>query len=181
MKGGKQGFTILEVLAATLLFALSVFAIVQSQGGSQRLTVRSERIFVALTLAETKMAETVLKYQSEIDKNGLEQSFKEESGTFDAPNQDFSWKISLKESSVKFDSEQIGAFMKGLGLDEDEIAKQMDSQRLVITNLAKAIKENFGELIVTVQWKDFGRTETLPLVTHMIPKKPKIELTTVAE
>jgi type II secretion system protein I len=177
----KKGFTLLEVLLATAIFAFAILAIVSAQTSSRNNIGKSQKIFQAVQLAQSKMVELELKYQASIDKNGVEHSFATEEGVFEAPNQDFSWKAEFKESSLKLSADELTQVLKGLGLDEDMIAAQLEQQKLVFTNLNKAIKENFGELVVTILWKSYGAQERFPLVTHLIPSKPKIQLTMDAD
>jgi len=40
------------------------------------------------------------------------------------------------------------------------------------------IKENYAELTLTVSWESRGKSFNLPIVTHLIPQTPKIQLTT---
>jgi Tfp pilus assembly protein PilV len=180
-RNSRAGFTIIEVMAATILFALSIFAIVQSQSGSRRAVSQSERLFSGIMLAQSKMAEQMLKVQAEVDKNGVEASYKEDQGTFEAPHTDFKWKMSFKESEFKLGPEEMSKYMQTMGVEEEEAERQVETQRLMLTNLAKMIKENYGELRVVVEWDHYGSLQTLPLVTHIAPKKPKIQFTTVAE
>jgi Tfp pilus assembly protein PilV len=180
-RNSRSGFTILEVMAATILFALSIFAIVQSQSGSRRAVAQSERLFKGIMLAQGKMSELVLKIQADVDKGGVTQSFKEESGAFPDPYTDYKWKMSFKESTVKFGAAEMTKFMTSMGMDEEAAARQIEQQRLMLTNLDKIVKENFGELTLTVEWDHYGAKQALPLVTHITPKKPKIQFTTVAE
>jgi prepilin-type N-terminal cleavage/methylation domain-containing protein len=177
----RSGFTLLEVLAATMIFALCVFAIIDSQRTSQRTIVQSERYFLATNLARLKVTELELKYQRELNANGASSVIKEESGGFEAPYQDFKWKMSLKEPEIDFSPEAMEKFMTGLGLDKEEASNQIEKQKLVLTNMNKIIKENFLELRVEIIWKDGGRDSSLPIVTHLMPDKPKIQLTSTVE
>lgn len=177
----RRGFTLLEVLAATMIFALAVFAIVDSQRSSQRTIVQSERFFQATNLARLKMTELELKYQRELNANGVNATLKEDSGVFAEPLQEFSWKLSIKEAEIDFSPEAMEKFMTSLGLDKDEASVQIEKQKLVLTNMNRTIKENFLEMRLEIVWTDGGRQSSLPIVTHLIPDKPRIQLTTTVE
>ena len=176
-----RGFTLVEILIAMLIFALSIFAITQSRTTSLRNTVESQRMFEAVQLAEAKMNELQMKYQTQVDKKGLEANFGKENGKFDEPFDRYSWEVELKETSLKFTRSLMEKFLTDLGVEKDEADAQAESQRLVLANLNKMIKENFGELHFAVTWKEYNKSYSVPLVTHIVPAKPKIELTTVGE
>jgi len=181
LRNSKAGFTLVEVLAATLLFVLAIFAIVDSQNSSQRSLAQSERMFYATLLAQSKMTEMELKFQKLLDANGLESSFGKENGSFDAPWDQFKWTAQFKESSVSLSPAVMEKYMISMGIEPEEARVQMEEQALVLTNVNKLIKENYGELTVNVSWEYFGNIYSIPLLTHLIPKKPKIELTTTVE
>jgi prepilin-type N-terminal cleavage/methylation domain-containing protein len=181
-KAGKAGFTLIEVLLATVIFGAAVVGIVQARTTSLRGMLESERLAVAVQLAQSKMTEAQFKYQRLIDKDGMSSALGEENGTFDEPFAEYSWKVALKESKVEISQEQILNLLTGtLQMDKDEASAQVEQQKLVLTNLNKLFKENYAELRVDVEWKQFGRTMSLPVVTHLTPTKPKVELTTQTE
>jgi Tfp pilus assembly protein PilE len=176
-----SGFTLIEILLALVLFAAAILGIVASRVTAMRNSVESERVFEATQLAQQKMAEMELKFQNEIDKNGVSTALGVEEGTFPEPFQDFKWKAELRESTMQMSGEDLLALLQQVGMSEEDAQVQIESQKLVLTNLNKAIRENLPELFVSVEWDQFGKTRRLPLVTHLLPKTPKIELTTVAE
>lgn len=171
----------IEVLSASLLFALTVTAIIGTQKSSVDRVLLSEQRFYAAMLVEKQMNEMELKFQQSLDKNGVEQSFTEESGSFDAPFDAYNWRAVLKESSVEISPSVMQEYMVSMGMDPYEAAQQMEEQALVLTNVNKVIKENYAELYVEVNWQVGPDTYRMPLVTHLIPAKPKIELTTTVE
>src|SRR5690606_28059240 len=59
----KSGFTILEVLLATVLFGYIVLALVGTKSASLRHVNKSKKIFEAVQLAQQKMVEMEIKYQ----------------------------------------------------------------------------------------------------------------------
>lgn len=177
----RSGFTLIEILSASLLFALTVTAIIGTQKSSVDRVLLSEQRFYAAVLVEKQMNEMEMKFQDLIDKNGVEQSFTEETGTFEEPYAEYSWRAVLKESSVELSPSVMQEYMVSMGMDPYEAAQQMEEQALVLTNVNKVIKENYAELYVEVNWKIGPDTYRMPLVTHLIPAKPKIELTTTVE
>ncbi len=176
-----SGFTLLEVLIAIALFGVAVVAIERGRIISLRNVVESERLAVAVQLGSAKMTEMQIKYQRLLDKDGISSAYGEETGSFEAPYAEYKWKAKFAESKLQMGGDQLVKLLQTFGIDEEEAQAQVESQKLVLTNLNKMIKENFGELQVDIEWEQFGRARSFPLVTHLTPAKPKIELTTEAE
>lgn len=176
-----RGFTLLEVLLALACFAFGVLAVVEARTGSLRNTVESERMFQAVELAEGKMNDLMLKYQQKINKDGIEGSLGKEEGTFDEPFEKFSWQVELREPAMKFTRATIEKFLGDMGVDKSEADDLAEQQRLLLGNLNKAVKDNLAELQLTVKWMEYGRKYSLPLVSHVMLSRPKIELTTELE
>jgi prepilin-type N-terminal cleavage/methylation domain-containing protein len=174
----KRGFTLLEVLVATLIFALAIFAIVQSRTSSLRNVIESEKVGQAVSLAQGKMADMEIKYQKDLDTNRstMDGVSVEESGTFEAPFESFSWKVKFSQSKIDITPDKLVALLTKYGIDKDQAEAQVQSQALILKNLSEALKKCFAELRVTVLWSQFDRKHELPVLTHLIPKNPKLEL-----
>ena len=179
MKNSRSGFTLFEVLVATLILALGILAVVQGRSNSMRNVIESEKIGIATQLAQAKMAEMELKYQAKVDQSSgaFDSLFSEEEGAFEEPFQDYSWKVFFRESKIKFEIEEIKALLVKFGMAEEEAEIQVQAQTLFVNNLNKALKNNFGELLVRVEWTQYGNKRNVPVVTHLVPAKPKLELT----
>lgn len=170
----QSGFTILEILAATIIFFMVIGAVVNTRTRSLRSVAESGLLTQAQTLAEMKMTEMEIFFQSAIDKADVKSAFGTQEGSFESPYETFKWKAEFKENPLLITQNQIVAFLKGYGLSSEDSENQLQQSKLILSNLNKALKENMGELVVTVKWKFQGAERELPLVTHLIPKKPKI-------
>lgn len=170
----QSGFTILEILAATIIFFMVIGAVVNTRTRSLRSVAESGLLTQAQTLAEMKMTEMEIFFQSAIDKAEVKSAFGTQEGSFESPYETFKWKAEFKENPLLITQNQIVAFLKGYGLSSEDSENQLQQSKLILSNLNKALKENMGELVVTVKWKFQGAERELPLVTHLIPKKPKI-------
>lgn len=176
----QRGFTLLEILVATGLFAIAIFAIIKSGSGSIRSVRESQMLFKAVQIGQTKMQELEEKYQKQIDRDGVKDTpMAEEVGAFEAPFELYSWEVKLIPSTMKLNESSMRGLLKSFGLEDEDINAQMEdpAQRLVLGNINKALKENFVELILLVKWERFGRKSSMPIITHLIPTKPKITLT----
>jgi Tfp pilus assembly protein PilV len=170
----QSGFTILEILAATIIFFMVIGAVVNTRTRSLRSVAESGLLTQAQTLAEMKMTEMEIFFQSAIDKADVKSAFGTQEGSFESPYETFKWKAEFKENPLLITQNQIIAFLKGYGLSSEDSENQLQQSKLILSNLNKALKENMGELVVTVKWKFQNADRELPLVTHLIPKKPKI-------
>lgn len=181
---GKElnGFTLIEVLLATAIFAFSVLALSQTGVGSLRKVRSSSSLFTAVQLAQSKMTELEFKYQKQIDSEGVKKEvIATEEGVFDDPFSDFRWKSKIGEPQLQIRRADLSSMLSILSPEDPEAAEAMVEDQgllLMVTNINKVFKENFAELSVVVEWESDGRSFRLPLVTHLIPKRPKIQTTT---
>lgn len=181
LKTQKSGFTLIEILAAFALMVTSITVIIDARTSSTSRILESESRFYAATLAEKIMTEMEIKYQKELNTVGLENALATESGSFDEPYADYKWRAEFRESSIELSPSVMVEYMTSLGVDPVEAQAQIDEQALVLTNVNKVIKENYGELYVEVTWGGAKTPDRLSLVTHLIPNKPIIKLTTTTE
>ncbi len=172
------GFTLLEILCAILIFALAIGSVISSRIRATRAIAESQFITQAQSLGEMKMTEMEIKYQDALDKGGVKAALGKDQGTFEAPYEAFSWEVEVKENPNVVSQEQLLQFMTAFGVSAEESQSQFEQSKLLLANLNKALKENMVEMVVKVSWQ-FPRnsTRTFPLVTHLIPKKPKIQFT----
>ena len=177
MKITTKGFTLVEVIAAITLFALFIVSFIAIPQKSLFKTKHSKLVFEASILAERIINEKEFEYQKSIDKFGVSSSFKEESGTFDEPYENFQWKATLRENTIKITTEELSKLMLDLGLEEDEVKAQLEGQKLMLSNINKVLKENYAELYIEVLWEFNKEQYSFPLITHLIPSKPSINFT----
>lgn len=173
-KSSQSGFTILEILAATIIFFMVIGAVVNTRTRSLKSVAESGLLTQAQTLAEMKMTEMEIFFQSAIDKADVKSAYGTQEGGFEAPYETFRWSAEFKQNPLVITQNQVIEFLKGYGLSAEDSQNQFQQARLLLSNLNKTLKENMGELVVTVKWKFQGSERQLPLVTHLIPKKPKI-------
>ncbi len=172
----KRGFTLIEIMVATIIFAIAIIALVQTGTSSVRSVSESEKLFSAVQLAHSKMGEMLSNSQAFVDKNGVSENLDEtKEGKFEPPFDNFSWKSQLTRSKLGLSKAELRSLFSGFGIEDDVIDEKIDESKVLVGNLNKVIKENLVELKVTIEWNQGGSKRTLPLVTHLIPSKPKIE------
>jgi hypothetical protein len=177
----KSGFTIIEILAATLIFFLVATSVVTTRTHALKSVAESTFITQAQALSELKMTEMEIKFQEAIDKTGVKGALGHEEGSFEAPYESFKWKAELKENPNIVTQEQLLKFLQAYGLSPEDSEQQFQQSKLLLTNLNKAMKENMAELVVKVTWNFQKKDRYFLLVTHLIPKKPKVTFTQNAD
>ena len=176
-KKAQHGFTLLEVLAATILFVLAISTVISARNRSLSVVTESGLLAQAQALAEMKMTEMEMKLQEGIDKAGVKSNLGKDEGEFESPYQSFKWSMEFVENPLVLKEEQLLGFLKAFGISDEESAQQFEQSKLVLANLNKTMLENMGELRVEVKWKFKNKDKNMLLVTHLIPKKPKISFT----
>src|SRR4051812_6194376 len=139
-----RGFTLIEVLLSTLIFVMAVGGIVAQRNFNIHRASENRFLTQAQALAEMKMTEMEIKFQTAINKDGVTSALGSLNGTFDTPYQDFSWTADLKEDPIVVTSAQMLTFLKAYGLSDEDSQTQFEQGKLLLTNLNKALKENVG-------------------------------------
>jgi hypothetical protein len=177
-KGSRRsGFTLLEVLAASVLFIMAISSIISARNRSLRVVSESGLLAQAHALSAMKMTEMEILFQGRLDKEGVRSAWGREEGSFDAPYETFRWSAESVENPLVLKEEQLQMFLQAFGLSTEDASSQIEQSKLLLANLNKALQENMIELRVKVTWDFLGKERDILLVTHLIPKKPKISFT----
>lgn len=151
---GQNGFTLLEVMIAVAILAVSLLALMNFQSHSLLASARAQKIEIATLLARQKMGELLLDIEQGIPKGEFPDE-KEESGTFEeAQYPDFFWQLKIKKVELP-----TPALPEGSG----EVLAQ------AIQMLSDELARSAREIRLTVGWKEFEEEETgLTVVTHIV-------------
>ena len=147
----KDGFTLLEVMVAVAILAISLSVLLTFQGNTLLVSGRQEYISIATMLARQKMVEVEL----DLEKGMLKGEFpdeKAEEAEFDPPFEDYRWKMSIKK--VELPAPMVGEE----GSVQDMIGKQLSQE------IAKTVRE----LRVEISWEELGALQSMEVVTHLI-------------
>lgn len=172
----KRGFTLIEVLIASMLLALVVFATVPTTSSSLYNSADAENLAIAVQLLQKKASEMEFYFQKRLNSGGVTGAIEKKEGSFEEPFQDYKWRAEFRETKLKLTKADLVSMMTEIGLDSAQAEVQVDQQSIVIGNVNNAIKTNFGELEVWVEWNRLGRKKTMNILTHLIPDKPKTSL-----
>ena len=150
----KRGFTLLEVMIAVAILAISLLALMNFQSQAILASDRAERITVSTFLAQQKMAETLLEIEKGIPKGDFPDE-KEEEGQFDEDQYPgYFWKLKIKKFEIPTPE-----------LPEGEGQIMAQALGMITDQLQKASRE----VQLTVGWSDFDvEQEGILLTTHIV-------------
>src|SRR5262249_2587833 len=98
--GSASGFTLLEVMIAICILALSVVSLTISQTNSIRASGRAENIQTASTLARQKMTEKKIELQKDIDKESFQDEKANDQGDFEKPFDNYRWEFRVRKVEI---------------------------------------------------------------------------------
>jgi len=183
-----RGFTLLEVMVAMAILAVSLVAIIGINGGTVRSHGYAKRLTIATMLARSKMADIETHFFHEGFTSQFDQTM---SGDFsDEGWPDFKWmaEIVVPDVDPSLASSLISRFAQDMlgGLAEE----QQDATRSTsiggpqldlgsaaaglegmiegqMGQLAETLKSSLREIRLEVSWRDGNREDKLDVVTHI--------------
>ncbi len=150
----KNGFTLLEVLIATGLFAIAAVVVANGVLFSSDVNVRDRRLAQAAFLANQKMIEIETRIYDDMSK-GVFPEEESEGGAFEEPHAAYKWQMNVKKVEIPFNP----------GDEKNAIALA------VVKQVIDKISESVREMSVTVTWvedEDAAEPQELRLVTHIV-------------
>ena len=194
----RRGFSLLEVVVALGILAVSLFVLVQSQGTAALMTTEAEDMTVATYLAKEKMSQVVLIVESE----GFQEQELTEEGDFEQgvyggwrqgaldgefyeiSNDDafekYRWAYTVREVELSFDADMAGMAdqLSGSGYFGEEATESMDQQdqQMDLSDvgvsgdmISEALSPYIREVRVLVWWgENEDETDQVELVTHIV-------------
>jgi len=192
----RRGFTLLEVMVAMAILAMSLTAVFDVVGNALRAHERTRTIETATLLARGKLAEVEARYRQDGFKDFDEKS----EGKFDEEGHpEVSWEVATLKPSVDLGADGVVKALTGLegGLDgllgmldgssQAEAgasgkasgpttsvaasplagaAKGLMQQQLV--TLGEELKKGVRQVRLTVSWPQGAATESFTVVTHLV-------------
>ena len=194
----RRGFSLLEVVVALGILAVSLFVLVQSQGTAALMTTEAEDMTVATYLAKEKMSQVVLIVESE----GFQEQELTEEGDFEQgvyggwrqgaldgefyeiSNDDafekYRWAYTVREVELSFDADMAGMadqlsdsgyFGEGATESMGQQDQQMDLSDVGVSGdmISEALSPYIREVRVLVWWgENEDETDQVELVTHIV-------------
>jgi prepilin-type N-terminal cleavage/methylation domain-containing protein len=133
-----RGFTLIEVLLATMVLAGALIALTSSWSGTIASFKKSEKIQIITSLLKSKSAELEIKYS----KLGFTEIPESEDGDFGKEFPDLTWKSEVKDLEFPDLTSMILTEKKS----EDEMTLSMVKQ------MTDYFSKNIKEIRVTVSW-----------------------------
>jgi len=198
----RRGFTLLEVMVALAVLAMSLAALSDVVGGALQNHMRARQLEVATMLARAKLAETEARFEEE----GFRDFDQTEAGTFDEEGHpEVTWKVECLKPQVELGPDAVLKALTGieggvaglLGLDGktpgqgagagaggapsgpmSSLAGSPMAGAAVamiqqqLTGLGEKLKAGVRELRLTVAWKDGRVAESFTVVTHLVVLTP---------
>ena len=146
-----SAFTLLEVMVAMAILAISLLALMDFSGNTLITSGRAESMTIATMLARQKMVEIEVELHKGMQMNEFPDE-KSEEGKFDEPYEDYSWEMEVKKV-------ELPAPMTG---------EEGGLQQMVGQQLTKEISKTVRELKLKVKWLELGEEQSIDVVTHIV-------------
>lgn len=154
----QSGFSLLEILVAVSILAVSMLVILDMHGNSMVLSGRTEDITVATMLARYKMHEIQLEFGKTLEKEGLPAENKSEEGSFEEPFEAYKWNYEIKKVELPTLPKPEGA----------EAEAGLDVMFKIFEIVSEQISESAREIHLEVIWDELGEEQKLTVSTHMV-------------
>lgn len=193
-----RGFTLLEVMVAMAILAMSLTAAFEVVGGALQNHLRTRELELATMLARAKLAEVEAKYEEE----GFRDFDQSEEGTFeDEGHPEIRWTAATVKPTLELGAEGVvkaftgaegglesllaqmgGAPTAGQGGASSASGPQAAASPLAAATtamlqsalpvLGEQIKKGVRQLRLTIAWQDGARQESFTVVTHLVVLTP---------
>lgn len=170
-----KGFTLLELMVALAIMALSLVALFQAQTRSMRMAEKARSITIATELARKKL----LDCKNDMLKGGFSTSNYDTNGSFAEDGfENFTWEchayqFDMPPPNADSISKGIQAQSKGMpdlasGKGGADMSANMLAPffALISTTLGASLKE----MTLIIRWQDNGSDEALKVVTHVVDR-----------
>ena len=150
-----RGFTLLEVMIAVAILAVSLLAIFNLQSTSLLGSGRAQKTTIATSLARLKMSQVLIELEAGMAKGEFPED-KEESGLFEEEKYpDYGWKLKIRKVEIPTPP-----------LPEDGA----DIMQQVFTMVSEQISQSTREVKLTIVWRGADDEEEagIELVTHIV-------------
>lgn len=154
----QAGFSLLEVMVAIAILAVSLLAILNFQSTAVLSSGRAQTLTIATMLAQYEMGQILLEFEKEFGKSRLPDD-RTVSGDFsDLGYPDYRWEVKLRRVDIPAPPlpEQAAGELVGK----------------ITENIAKQISEATREVELTISWKELGEEDqSISVVTHLVDTK----------
>lgn len=146
----KMGFSLIEVLFATIILGGALVALSSSWSGTTFSFRKSEKIQIITSLLKSKMTELQIKY----GQMGFDSIPESDNGNFGDEFPDLSWKSEVREMEFP---DMTSLMATDGGIDE--------TTRMIVKQMTEHFSKNIKEIRVTITWKNKKSKPVLYSVT----------------
>ncbi|MFH1875117.1 MAG: prepilin-type N-terminal cleavage/methylation domain-containing protein [Pseudomonadota bacterium] len=146
-----KGFTLLEIMVSVAILAVSLTAILRFHGDTLMTSARAEKMTIAAMLAQAKMTELEVAIDKDLKKGEFPEEKKEED-TFDAPYEEYKWRMTIKRVTLP------SPIQGEEGSPQSMIGRQLTEQ------IAQMVREVKLEII----WDELGEEQSIDVITHIV-------------
>lgn len=196
----RRGFTLLEVMVAMAILAMSLVAAFDVVGGALRNHERTRHLELATMLARGKLAEVEARFE----EDGFRDFDEEDDGTFEAEGHpEVTWAVKTVKPTMELGAEGVVKALTGaeggleglLGLTPGGLGgaggqaggsggsgpaagvspaagAALAAIQAQLVTLGEEIKKGVREVRLTVSWKEGAREESFTVVTHLVVLVP---------
>jgi len=167
---GPGGFTLLEVMVATAILAMSVVVLLEVVTNNVRITNHAKMLSAATFLARAKMSDIE---QAVLD-DGFSENDEEDSGAFvDEGFPRIRWRTMIEK--IRLPTEGMNE-VQGAAANKAQSSNPMDQLQGMMGGLVGAFLEpirlglegSIRRVTLTVEWDEYGRpNQTLDVVTYI--------------
>lgn len=177
----EQGFSLLEILIAVVIFSFSVLTFYFSVGVSQRSSLEAEKTFQANLLGQQQLTQIRLDLEAEIER-GVFPDEKEVQGNFEKPFEKFKWSYTVKKVEIPLlqPPEESGVTVGppatpaagSDGIPQPPVPGLQGAATGLTQMISKKIGESVREIQLKISWgEEEENLDSLTLVTHIVKLK----------
>jgi len=145
------GFSLLEVMVAVAILAVSLTVLLTFSGSTLLKSGRAEKLLIATMLARQKMTDIEIELEKQKKKREFPDE-RSEDDDFDEPFEDYKWKMDIRR----------------IELPAPPIGEEGSMQQMIGKQLTKQISQTVRELKLTVMWEEGGEEQSVEVVTHIV-------------
>lgn len=164
----KLGFSLMEVMVALAILAMSFSALVLVQSRATRLAVQSRHISIATQLARFKLMECKREAQKKI---ATVSDFKIDGDFSDLGYEDYKWECHAPKFNMKTPSasklEERAKSQAPEGA-KDKMGATSSTMSPMLSIITESLGDSVRELVVIVRWSKDNVEDELRVATHVV-------------
>ncbi|MCB1214933.1 MAG: prepilin-type N-terminal cleavage/methylation domain-containing protein [Deltaproteobacteria bacterium] len=163
-----QGFSLLEILVALGILAITLVALYTSQGSSLKASAAASRIQVATLLARNQLNFKLIELEKAQAKNNFPKDKEEDDGIFESPYEDYRWHWTIEKAEIPIGIAEGGASSEGEAQQPGMLPANSSYMGQIAQLVTEQLKESLRSIKLEVSWEELGSTHSVVLTTHIV-------------